>query len=159
MEYTENITYAELSVGQSGQLQRTLTADDVRAFAAVSGDTNPAHLDPEYAADTVFHGVIAHGMWGASLISALLGTRFPGAGTIYLHQDLHFTRPVHIGDTLTVTAAVLSKDDAHNNLVLDCQVVNQHGATVVHGNARVIAPTRKVRRPAVHAPHIQLIDD
>lgn len=159
MDYIENITYEELSVGQSGQLLRTLTEDDVRAFAAISGDTNPAHLDPEYAADTVFHGVIAHGMWGASLISALLGTRFPGAGTIYLHQDLHFTRPVHIGDTLTVTAVVLSKEDARSTVVMDCQVVNQDGAVVVHGHARVMAPTRKVRRPAVHAPHIQLVDD
>lgn len=157
-ETIENITYEELSIGQAGQLQRTLTEDDVRAFAAVSGDNNPAHLDPEYAADTMFHGVIAHGMWGASLISALLGTRFPGPGTIYLHQDLHFARPVHIGDALTVTAEVLSKEDARNTVVLDCQVVNQHGAVVVHGHARVMAPTKKVRRLAMPMPHIQLLD-
>ena len=155
----ENLTYEELSVGQTGQLLRTLTVDDVRAFAAVSGDNNPAHLDPEYAADTMFHGVIAHGMWGASLISALLGTRFPGPGTIYLHQDLHFSRPVHIGDTLTVTAAVLSKEDPHNTVVMDCRVVNQEGAVVVHGNARVMVPTKKVRRMAVPMPHIQLVED
>jgi phosphate acetyltransferase len=60
---------------------RTLTLEDIQAFAAVSGDTNPAHLDPEYANDTMFHGVIAHGMWGGALISALLGTKFPGPGT------------------------------------------------------------------------------
>ena len=157
-EMIENLVYEELTVGQSGQLQRTLTEDDVRAFAAVSGDSNPAHLDPEYAADTMFHGVIAHGMWGASLISALMGTRFPGPGTIYLHQDLHFSRPVHIGDTLTVTAVVLSKEDAKHTVVMDCRVVNQDGAVVVHGNARVMAPTKKVRRAAMALPRIQLVD-
>lgn len=152
----ENITYDELCIGQSGQLQRTLRADDIRAFAAVSGDTNPAHLDAEYAANTLFHGVIAHGMWGASLISALLGTQFPGPGTIYLEQNLQFTKPVHVGDTLTVTATVLSKDDTHHHVVLDCQVVNQNGVVVVHGNARVMAPTEKVRRPSIAAPIIHL---
>ena len=114
VEWTENITYDELQIGQSAKLIRTLTLDDIRAFAAVSGDTNPAHLDPEYANDTIFHGVIAHGMWGGALISAVLGTQFPGPGTIYLQQDLHFTRPVHIGDTLTVVVTVSSKDDEKN---------------------------------------------
>ncbi|MBP8225252.1 MAG: MaoC family dehydratase N-terminal domain-containing protein, partial [Acidovorax sp.] len=102
-EWIENVTYDELSVGQSARLLRTLTQADIQAFAAVSGDTNPAHLNPEYANDTLFHGVIAHGMWGGALISALLGTQFPGPGTIYLEQVLHFTKPVRIGDTLTVT--------------------------------------------------------
>lgn len=157
-DFIENITYDELAIGQSGQLMRTLTAQDILAFAAVSGDTNPAHLDPEYASHTLFHGVIAHGMWGASLISALLGTQFPGPGTIYLEQNLRFTKPVHIGDTLTVTATVLSKDDAHHHVELDCQVHNQNGETVVHGNARVIAPTQKVRRHRVAPPAIQLVD-
>lgn len=157
-EMVENVTYDEISIGQSAHLERTLNADDIRAFAAVSGDTNPAHLDPEYAADTLFHGVIAHGMWGAALISALLGTKFPGPGTIYLEQNLHFTKPVHIGDTLTVVATVLSKDDAHRRVVLDCQVLNQKGVVVVHGNAVVMAPATKVRRPAIAAPTIHLVD-
>ena len=109
----ENITYDELSIGQSARLLRTLTLEDIQAFAAVSGDTNPAHLDPEYANDTMFHGVIAHGMWGGALISALLGTKFPGPGTIYLQQDLHFSKPVRIGDTLAVVATVLSLSLIH----------------------------------------------
>lgn len=154
----ENLTYDELSVGQSAQLERTLGADDIRAFAAVSGDTNPAHLDPEYAADTLFHGVVAHGMWGAALISALLGTKFPGPGTIYLEQHLQFTKPVHIGDTLTVIATVLTKEKSHRRVVLDCQVCNQNGAVVVHGNAVVMAPATKVRRPAIAVPTIHLVD-
>ena len=157
-DWIENHTYDELSLGQSAVMARTLTLDDIRAFAAVSGDTNPAHLDPEYANDTLFHGVIAHGMWGGALISALLGTEFPGPGTIYLQQDLHFTRPVRVGDTLTVKATVIAKDDDKKRVELDCQVSNQKGDAVLHGVARVLAPTAKVRRPRIRAPHIQLFD-
>ena len=72
--WVENHPFHELSVGQQARLVRQLRWEDIEAFAAVSGDTNPAHLDPEFARDSLFHGVIAHGMWGASLISALLGT-------------------------------------------------------------------------------------
>jgi phosphate acetyltransferase len=157
-EFIENVIYDEITVGQSARLLRTLTLTDIQAFAAVSGDTNPAHLNAEYANDTLFHGVIAHGMWGGALISALLGTQFPGPGTIYLEQVLHFTKPVRIGDTLTVTATVLSKDDAKKRVELDCQVVNQKGDCVLHGTAKVIAPAVKVRLPRVSAPLIQLFD-
>lgn len=157
-DWIENHTYGELEVGQSAQLKRTLTPQDIQAFAAVSGDTNPAHLDPEYANDTLFHGVIAHGMWGGALISALLGTEFPGPGTIYLQQDLHFTRPVRIGDTLTASVTVVSKDDASQRVELDCQVHNQKGDAVLHGLAKVMAPQSKVRRPRIQAPSIQLFD-
>jgi len=157
-ELIENFTYDEITLGQSARLLRTLTLADIQAFAAVSGDTNPAHLDAEYANDTLFHGVIAHGMWGGALISALLGTQFPGPGTIYQDQMLHFVKPVRIGDTLTVTVKVVSKDDAHKSVELDCQVVNQKGERVLHGTARVLAPTQKVRLPRVIVPQIQLYD-
>ena len=156
----ENITYDELSIGQSSSLIRTLTEADIQAFAAVSGDTNPTHLDANYANidDELLQGVVAHGMWGGALISALLGTKFPGPGTIYMEQALHFTNPVHVGDTLTVTATVASMDDAKKRVVLDCQVVNQKGERVLHGSAKVLAPTKKVRLPRVNAPLIQLFD-
>ena len=157
-EFIENVTYDELVVGRSARLLRTLTVADIQAFAAVSGDTNPAHLDAEYANDTLFHGVIAHGMWGGALISALLGTRFPGAGTIYLEQVLHFVKPVRVGDTLAVTVTVQAKDDAQKTVEMDCQVVNQKGERVLHGTARVLAPTKKVRLAKVSAPQIQLFD-
>jgi phosphate acetyltransferase len=137
---------------------RTLTLEDIQAFAAVSGDTNPAHLDPDYANDSLMHGVVAHGMWGAALISALLGTKFPGAGTIYLEQVLHFTKPVRVGDTLTVTVTVTRKEDDKKAVELDCQVVNQKGVRVLQGMARVLAPTQKVRLPKINAPQIQLFD-
>ena len=154
----ENVTFDEITLGQSARLLRTLTLADIQAFAEVSGDTNPAHLDAKYANDTLFHGVIAHGMWGGALISALLGTQFPGPGTIYLDQVLHFTKPVRVGDTLTVTATVVSKDEAKKSVELDCQVLNQKGERVLHGTARVLAPTEKVRLAHVAAPQIQLFD-
>ena len=157
-EWIENITYDEISLGQSARLLRTLTLADIQAFAAVSGDTNPAHLNPQYANGTLFHGVIAHGLWGGSLISALLGTQFPGPGTIYLEQVLHFTKPVRIGDTLTVTVTVIRKDDSAKQVELDCQVVNQKGELVLNGTARVLAPTLKIRLPKINAPQIQLFD-
>lgn len=157
-DWLENITFDELKVGQSARLLRTLTLADIQAFAAVSGDTNPAHLDADYANDTLFHGVIAHGMWGGALISALLGTQFPGPGTIYLEQVLHFTRPVRIGDTLEVMATVVSKNNVSKHVELDCQVANQKGVSVLHGTARVLAPTQKVRLPKPNVPQIQLFD-
>ena len=157
-EWLENVTYDELVVGQSARLLRTLSTSDIQAFAAVSGDTNPTHLNAEYANHMLSQGVIAHGMWGGALISALLGTRFPGPGTIYVSQDLHFVRPVRIGDTLTVTATVTSKDDQRKQVTLACQATNQKGESVLHGMAQVIAPTHKVRLPKPQAPQIQLFD-
>ena len=157
-EWLENVTYDELVVGQSARLLRTLSTSDIQAFAAVSGDTNPTHLNAEYANHMLSQGVIAHGMWGGALISALLGTRFPGPGTIYVSQDLHFVRPVRIGDTLTVTATVTGKDDQRKQVTLACQATNQKGESVLHGMAQVIAPTHKVRLPKPQAPQIQLFD-
>ena len=157
-ELIENVTFDEITLGQSARLLRTLTLADIQAFAAVSGDTNPSHLDSNYANDTLYHGVVAHGMWGGVLISALLGTQFPGSGTIYLDQILHFSKPVRIGDTLTVTVTVTSKDEAKKSVELDCHVTNQTGERVLHGTARVLAPTKKVRLPRAHVPQIQLCD-
>ena len=158
LETIDNFVFDEISIGQTARTVRTLTLDDIQAFAAVSGDTNPAHLDPEYANATLFHGIIAHGMWGGALISALLGTVFPGPGTIYLHQALHFCRPVRVGDTLSVTVTVTAKDDQKKRVELDCQVVNQKGDTVLHGLAQVLAPTRKVSVPRTQLPQITLVD-
>ncbi len=157
-ELIENVKYDDIKLGQSARLLRTLTLADIQAFAAVSGDVNPAHMDAAYANDTLFHGLIAHGMWGGALISTLLGTQFPGPGTIYLEQVLHFTKPVRIGDTLTVTATVVSKDDATKKVELDCQVVNQKGEHVLHGTAKVLAPIKKISMARASTPLIQLFD-
>lgn len=157
-DFVENHTFDELQIGQSARLLRTLTPQDIQAFAAVSGDTNPAHLNAEYANETLFHGVIAHGMWSGALISALLGTQFPGTGTIYLDQALHFSRPVRIGDTLTVSATVTAKDEQKKIVELACEAVNQNGEQVVRGIARVLAPPHKIRMPRGSLPQIRVFD-
>lgn len=157
-EWFENYPYDEIEVGQTARLVRTLTLDDVQAFAAVSGDTNPAHLDPDYASATLFHGVIGHGMWGGALISSLLGTVFPGPGTIYLEQSLRFSRPVRIGDTLDVAVTCTAKHDEKKTVDLDCVLTNQKGEKVLSGVACVMAPTQKLRIPRIYAPHLTLFD-
>ena len=154
----ENLTFDELQPGQQAQLRRTLTRDDISAFALVSGDVNPAHVDVEYAQGTRFGGVIAHGMFAGALISSLLGTEFPGPGTIYIAQSLSFHRPVHVGDTLEVRVTVLEKDAATHNVRLDCDVRNQRGEQVVSGEARVRAPTTKVIRARAALPTLHLFD-
>ena len=151
----ENRTFDEIEVGESVALERTLTWEDIELFAVMSGDVNPAHVDEEYARNDMFHGIVAHGMWAASLISALLGTRLPGPGTIYLEQTLRFRRPVTIGDTITVSVTVASKEQ-HHRVVLDCRCVNDEGETVIDGTARVLAPTEKIRRPRFELPDVSL---
>lgn len=101
--YIENLTYDEIKVGDKATLVRTLQPSDIQLFAIMSGDVNPAHVDHEYAQSSLFREVIAHGMWGGALISTVLGTQFPGPGTLYVDQSLHFSRPVTLGDTITVT--------------------------------------------------------
>jgi phosphate acetyltransferase len=154
----ENFTFDDIVIGHSARLVRTLTLDDIQAFAAVSGDTNPAHLDPAYANATLFHGVIGHGMWGGALISSVLGTTFPGPGTIYLEQNLHFSRPVRIGDTLTVSVTCTAKHAEKKTIDLDCTLVNQKGERVLYGVAHVMAPAEKLRMQRIQAPHISVFD-
>ena len=137
-------------------LERTLSRDDIELFAVISGDVNPAHVDEEYAHGDMFHTVIAHGMWGASLISTLLGTRLPGPGTIYLEQTLRFRRPVMIDDTVRVTVTVTSKEPKHHRVELECMCVNQRDETVIDGIANVIAPTEKVSRPRIVLPEVRM---
>ncbi|MBO7555607.1 MAG: MaoC family dehydratase N-terminal domain-containing protein [Neisseriaceae bacterium] len=153
----ENFTFDELTVGQTAQMARTLTREDIAVFAAASLDTNPAHLDDEYAKNTLFGEVIVHGMWSAGLISAAIGTKLPGVGTIYLGQDLQFRRPVKIGDTITAHITVLEKDEAKKRVVLETLVINQNGEKVVVGKATVLAPAEKIVRPAIAVPKVQIV--
>jgi 3-hydroxybutyryl-CoA dehydratase len=134
--------FDELSVGQSAELVRTVGAHDLVAFAAVSGDTNPVHLDEEYAKTTTFGGRIAHGMLSAAYISAVLGTKLPGPGAIYMTQSLRFRRPVRIGDEVTARVTVKALDEKRGHVTLEtiCQV---GGKTVLDGEALVMAPARK----------------
>ncbi len=128
-----------LEIGQKAQLAKTITEADILLFAAVSMDTNPVHLDAEAAAASPFKERIAHGMLSAGLISAVLGTRLPGPGTIYLGQTLRFRAPVKIGDTVTAEAEITAWDPERRRASLrtTCTV---GGKVVIEGEAQVIAP-------------------
>ena len=152
----ENRTFDEIAIGESASLTRTLSRDDIALFAVMSGDVNPAHLDQGYAERSMFHRIIAHGMWGGALVSAVLGTRLPGPGTIYLGQDLRFRRPVGLGDTITVTVTAKEKQPEKHIVIFDCHCVNQRGEEVIGGTATTIAPTEKIRRPRTELPEVQL---
>jgi phosphate acetyltransferase/phosphate butyryltransferase len=158
MDQIENRTFDEIAVGESASLTRTLTWDDIHLFAAMSGDVNPAHVDQEFAESDFFHKIIAHGMWGASLISTLLGTVLPGPGTIYLGQTLRFRRPVALGDTIVVSVTASAKDAEPHRITFDCRCTNQQGEVVISGSAEVIAPIEKVKRPRVILPQVHLHD-
>ena len=156
MPMIENHTFDELKIGDSASLKRTLTQKDIELFSIMSGDVNPAHVDAAYAKDDMFHKIIAQGMWGASLISTVLGTQLPGPGTIYLDQTLKFTAPVVPGDTVTITVTVKDKKPEKNIVELDCMCFNQAGKSVINGMATVIAPAQKVKRKRVELPRVIL---
>ncbi|MCL2829875.1 MAG: bifunctional enoyl-CoA hydratase/phosphate acetyltransferase [Betaproteobacteria bacterium] len=156
--FIENFVYQDIKVGDSASLVRTLKPEDIQLFAVMSGDINPAIVDPEFAHSGVFREVIAHGMWSASLISTVFGTQFPGAGTILVDQSLHFTRPVTIGDTITITVTVKQKFDHNHHILFDCQCVNQDNLTVLAGTGEVVAPQEKNRRKRVAMPSIRIDD-
>ena len=158
MEYLENRTFDEIQVGDSATLTRTLTEQDIMLFAVMSGDINPAHVDAEYAKNSQFREVIGHGMWSGALISTVLGTQFPGPGTIYLGQDLRFRHPVGVGDMVTVKVTATARDVEKGRLTLETECVNQDGKVVVSGTAHVIAPREKVRRPRIDLPDVRIDD-
>jgi phosphotransacetylase/acyl dehydratase len=155
-DFIENRTFDEIAVGESASLTRTLSKDDIALFAVMSGDVNPAHLDERYAETSMFHRIIAHGMWGGALVSAVLGTRLPGPGTIYLGQDLRFRKPVGLGDTITVTVTASEKRPEKHVVLFDCRCVNQNGDEVITGSAQVIAPTEKISRPRAALPEVEI---
>ena len=156
LDVLRNRTFDEIRVGDHATMERTLSAADIQLFAAMSGDVNPQHTDPEFAASTPYQGVIAHGMWGAALISAVLGTRLPGAGTVYERQTLHFRAPIRVGDTLTTTVKVTGRDELDHTVVLDCTCVNQRGETVIAGEATVSAPTERIERQRSSLPQVRI---
>lgn len=141
----------EFEEGQSASLTRVVTADDVAAFAHLSGDLNPVHLDPEYASRTRFGKRIAHGMLAVSYISAVLGTRFPGPGTIYLSQNVSFLAPVFLGDTITATVTVSKYRPEKQILTLVTECWNQDGSKVVDGQAVCLVADVDAAAPGRHA--------
>ncbi|PWR23560.1 MaoC family dehydratase [Zavarzinia compransoris] len=135
--------FEDLSIGQSATFGKTVSEADILMFAGVSGDTNPVHLDAEYAANTPFKERIAHGMLSAGLISAVLGTRLPGPGAVYVGQTLKFRAPVKIGDTVTARAEVIELEPSKRRVVLRTQCLIK-GKVVVDGEATVMVPGRPV---------------
>ncbi len=130
------------SLGQTESLTKTITEEDVIAFASASGDHNPVHLDENYAAQSIFKRRISHGMLVAGLISAVLGTRLPGPGTIYLGQELRFKAPVYLGDTITAMVEIVHIREGKPILTLDTTCTNQEGTVVIEGQATVMAPKK-----------------
>ena len=131
----------DLAVGMSASFSKTLTDADIVMFSGVSGDTNPVHLDEEYAKDTIFEGRISHGMLSAGFISAVLGTKLPGPGCIYISQDLKFKAPVRPGDTVTARVTVLEIILEKRRVVMQTQCT-VGDTMVIDGQATVMVPTR-----------------
>jgi 3-hydroxybutyryl-CoA dehydratase len=138
---SEGMWFEDLAVGQKASFGKTITEADIVLFAAVTGDTNPMHLNAEYAKTSVFGERIAHGMLAAGLITKVLGTQLPGPGTIYMSQTLKFRAPVRIGQTVTATVEVLAlHPDKHRaTLRTVCTVA---GEPVLEGEAFVSVPSR-----------------
>jgi len=136
--------FEDLSVGMTERLKKTVAASDVVGFAQLTGDRNPIHLSEHFAAKTTFRTRIAHGLYTASLISAVLGTRLPGPGAVYISQTLNFRAPVKIGDTVvvTVTVAELIPDKCRARLSCKCEV---GGEVVLDGEAWVKVPSEKAK--------------
>jgi len=133
--------FEELQVGQTASMGKTITEADILMYAAVSTDTNPIHIDAEAAKSSIFGERIAHGMLSAGLISAVLGTRLPGPGSLYMRQSLRFAAPVRIGDTVkaTVTVTALNPEKKRATLSTVCTV---RGDVVIDGEAYIQVPSR-----------------
>jgi 3-hydroxybutyryl-CoA dehydratase len=131
----KELVFADITVGDTASMSKTVTEADIVNFAGVTGDFNPVHVDAEYASGSLFKERIAHGMLAAGYSSAVLGMQLPGPNAIYLGQTLDFKLPVKIGDTVTVTVTVAEKRDEKRILKLDTVVTNQRGQVVVSGGA------------------------
>ena len=136
----DTLRIGELTVGASAEMSKTVTDVDVMSYAAITGDYNPVHVDAEAAADSMFKGRIAHGMLSAGYISAVLAMKLPGPGAIYLSQSLRFTKPVRLGDTVTARVEVVEIIPAKKRVRLATTCRNQHGESVIEGEALVMVP-------------------
>ncbi len=133
-------TMAELKVGDTAEFSKTVSESDIYLFAGVSGDMNPAHINEAYANNTFFKTRIAHGMLSAGFISAVLGMKLPGPGSIYIKQELNFRAPVLIGDTVTARAEVVELITEKKMARIKTTCTNQEGKTVLDGEALIMPP-------------------
>ncbi len=159
-----NRTFDEIAVGDSASIERVLSTQDIELYAVLAGDAGPqagagakAPAPGNAASNAPFaEGVIAHGMLGGALISAVIGTRLPGPGTVYLGQTLRFVAPVRVGDRLRISVTVTARDVASKRLTLACACVRQDGTTVLTGEADVIAPTERIERARTTLPEVHI---
>jgi phosphate acetyltransferase len=139
-----NKTFDEIQIGDTAQMQRTLTKQEIEVFGLLSGDMNPTHFSDDYAQMLLErHKLVGHSMWGGALISSLLGNDLPGPGAVCQSLDLEFNNAVELGDVLTVTVIAKSKNIADDSVMFECQAINQRGERIITGFARVKAPTKK----------------
>jgi len=128
-------TIHDMKPGDGAEFTKTVSESDVYGFAGITGDFNPAHIDEEYAKGTFFKKRIAHGILSAGFISTVLGTRLPGAGAVYMKQELSFLAPVYIGDTITARVEVMEVHVEKNRVTLKTTCTNQDGRVVLDGTA------------------------
>lgn len=132
------MNFGDLKIGMKAQVTKTITEADVILYAGITLDINPAHLNEEHAKKTIFKHRIAHGMLTAGLVSAVLGTKLPGEGSIYMRQELMFTAPVYFGDTITATAEIIELIPEKNRVILSTICTNQDGKEVLKGQAKIM---------------------
>jgi len=137
LEHPNDLAYEDIKIGDEASLTKTITEDNIMDYADLTGDRNPVHVDAKQAAQSMFGERIAHGMLVAGLFSTVMGTKLPGPNSIYLGQDLKFTAPVKIGDTVKATVAVLEKRDDKRLIKLQTIATNQHGEIVIDGTALI----------------------
>lgn len=133
--------FEDLEIGQVAEIRHLVSEEGVRKFAALSGDTNPIHLNEAYAANTRFGGRIAHGLYTASLISAVLGTKLPGPGAVYLSQTIKFRAPVFIGQEVVAQVEITALDPSRQRATFFC-TCTVGDKVVLDGEAQIMVPTR-----------------
>ena len=155
-ELVENRPFSEIKIGDSATVTRTITLDDLKLFAAATGDANPAMIDPQFADSSIYREVVANGMWSGAMLVNLLGCQLPGLGTILVDQNLRFLRPIMVGDTATFKITVERKYERTQHVLFDAEVILESGLRAITGTLEVLAPTEKIIRPRVSVPEVIL---
>ena len=151
-DMVENRPFSELKVGDSASVTRTITLDDLRLFAAATGDANPSMIDPQFADNSIYREVVANGMWSGAILVNLLGCQLPGLGTILVDQNLRFLRPLMVGDTATFKITVERKYERTHHVLFDAEVILENGLRSMTGTLEVLAPKEKIVRPRAIIP-------
>ncbi|NLF48888.1 MAG: MaoC family dehydratase [Acholeplasmataceae bacterium] len=140
----KSLTLQEMKIGDEATFVKTFTEAMVKEYAQLTGDANPAHIDPEYAASTPFQRPIVHGMLVGAMYSTIFGCTLPGLGSIYTKQSLKFIKPVFLGDTITAKVCVTLLIPEKNRVIFSCESVNQHQEVVMVGEAEIMPPKARV---------------